>query len=133
MDRLNRSKKMKRTFFVVLLTCLIGMATWPTGMALAGEEATVTADGGLSFTAGLYGSGPRVIDVATDGNASIKFLWFHPTSRDSIVRVDPAGTFGNSSYALRTAYPPRYFQFSGDGPDSAYVDLDGASEVIVTW
>lgn len=101
--------------------------------AFAGEEALVTADGGVSFTTGHYTTGPNTFDVATDGSASIKFMWFADADRTSIVRTDPVATYGEATYALRSALPPRSFVFAGDGPDSCYVDVTTASEVIITW
>ena len=116
-----------------ILTFLIIAVTVP---AFAGEEAIITADGGISFNTGNYpvrAEGPRMIDIATNGDAAITFIWLLPADRDSVVKVDPAGLYGESSFALRSALPPRAFEFYGTAPDSAYVNVDTADEVIVTW
>jgi hypothetical protein len=118
----------------LIFTLLIVLLAVP---AMAGEEALIAADGGVSFTSGnvpVRGNGPFLVDVATDGSAAITFYWFLPADRDSTVRFDPVGTYGESSFALRSSLPPRSFQFTGlTGPDSCYVDVDTASEVIITW
>ena len=113
--------------FIVLLIALLAVP------AIAGEETVVTADGGVSFTSGQYGFGPNTVDVATDGNAMIRFMWLLPADRDSIIQSDPAATYGDTAYSLRSTLPPRSFRFFGDGPDSAFVNLDTATEVIITW
>jgi len=111
---------------VVMLAALVGVAR-------AGEE-DFTADAGLRLHATGEG-GFTGYDVATNGNATIKFMWLKKdgtANAGDVVRVDPNGSPGNGYFTLRTAYPPRHFTFSSP-PDSVYVDVDTATEVILTW
>jgi len=115
-------------FLIIMLAALVSLP------AFAGEEALVTADGGVSFSTGHYLGGPLSLDVATNGNATIKFMWFAPADRDSVLKTEPIGTYGEATFALRSSLPPRSFSFDGyAGPDSAYIDVDTATEVIITW
>lgn len=118
-----------------IFTIIILMsAAWSVAPATAGEEATFTSDGGLRLTSGT--EGPVSVDVATDGDATITFFWLKndgTANAGDVVRSDPAGEFGNAFYSLRSEFPPRHFEFGASGPDSIYVDLSTASEVIATW
>jgi len=112
---------MKKYVFLIIAVALVAAVA----LAELNGEQLVTADGGLSLTTGFYGVGPNGVDVATDGDATIVFYWFADASRSTVVKTSP-------TFNLRSAYPPRHFTFSG-GPDSAYVDVDTATEVIVSW
>ncbi len=95
------------------------------------REAVFTADGGASLTTGLnFWSGPQFVDTAADGTATIKFIWFADAAPD---RADSNIALVGSVWVLRDWTGPRAFgPFSG-GPDSCYVDLGTATEVIVSW
>ena len=121
---------MKRIDIVLVLVVLLVTIV---GTARAGEE-DFTADGGLRLYP-VGGTGFGAYDAATDGDATIKFMWLKKdgtVNAGDVIRTDPDGEPGNDYYLLRAAYPPRHFTFSG-APDSVYVDLDGATEVILTW
>jgi hypothetical protein len=92
-----------------------------------GSDIRCSADTTLSFTTGLKTNGPRFVDLAGDGSAAIKFIWFKD---DNTARN--AGAISRSLLVyLRDYAGPRGFFFAS-GPDSADVDLSSASEVIVT-
>jgi len=106
------------------------------GFARAGEE-DFTTDGGLRlYEAG--GTGFLSYDVATNGNAEIKFMWLRKdgtVNAGDVLRADPeVSSIGNRDYLLRSEYPPRHFGETWSvAPDSVYVNLQGATEVILTW
>lgn len=111
---------------IILAVLLVASA------AVAGEEKIFTADGGERLTSGT--TGPASIDAAADGRATIKFMWLlrdGTVNAGDVLRSDPTSEFGNTFYSLRSGFGPRNFKVAG--PDSVYVDLDTATEVIVTW
>ena len=128
-----------RTILVVFL--LLVLAGVGFARLLPGEY-RFTADQGLNMSQGHYTSGPGAVDiVATDGTATVVFYWFEPADRSTLVRTRPyddkdIGTGTSAVYNLREGLP-RHFDIqswgSPDGPDSCYVNLVTASEVIMTW
>jgi len=115
---------------MLLVACLV---LW-SGLAMATGEQDFTADAGLRlYTVG--NSGFHEYFVATDGTATIKWMWLKKdgtANAGDVVRAEPDGAVGNSVYALRTIYPPRKFPFATP-PDSVYVDVTTANEVILSW
>jgi len=120
--------------FVIIAILVLVLAA----PAVAGEERVVSADGGWRLT---YGSaGPESVDVAVNGDATIKFIWLVgglTTAAGDSLKASPIASSGNSgSWALRSTLPPRNFgsgRWGSDGPDSCDVDVDTATEVIVSW
>ena len=121
---------MKRIEILLLVVVfLISVA----GFARAGEE-DFTADGGLRLYP-VDGTGFNQYFVATNGDATIKFMWLKKdgtANAGDVIRTDPDGDIGNAYYLLRDIYPPRSFPFNS-APDSVYVDVSTATEVILTW
>ena len=106
------------------------------GVTQADEEATFAADGGLRVYDHTDGTGASMFDVATDGTATIKFMWLKndgTANAGDVLSAEPVGIFGNAVFTLRSTLPPRHFDFQGSTPDSVYVDVTTATEVILTW
>lgn len=119
---------MKRSigFALVLALVLAGAAG-----AVNPREYVITADGGGSLTTGLgFWNGPQYVDTASNGTATIKFLWFKDTATD---RADSNLAETGPVWVLRDWTGPRAFGPFGGAPDSFYVDLGTATEVIVSW
>ena len=123
---------MYRVIFLIVLAVLVATPV------LAGGERVLSSDTGFRLTHGS--TGPSSVDVAVDGNATIKFIWLVgglTTAAGDSLKAEPVPNTGDSTaFALRSALPPRNFGpwlWGSDGPDSCYVDLDTATEVIVTW
>jgi len=115
-----------RKFLAVLALMMVALPV------LAGptrSDVVLSADGGVRLTTALRGqSGPSFIDIATDGSAWIKFLWF---SDDCTDRADSTQITLKVVVQLRDYTPPRSMYFPS-APDSAYGDLVGATEVIIS-
>lgn len=122
---------MRKVLTIVAVLLVAGLA-----LAANPREKVVTADGGGSITTGLYFyAGTNRVDVASNGSATIKFLWF---AKDATERADStlAGAEKSESgvvWALRDWTGPRSFHFPTGAPDSFYVDVTTATEVIVSW
>ena len=106
------------------------------GTALAGPTASdivITADGGRALTAGL-GSPmkPMLFDIATDGTGWVKFIRFKDgmTGR-AYPSTDSTQITMKIVVQLRDYTPPRQIYLPA-GADSVYVDLVGATEVIIS-
>lgn len=106
----------------ILILCLALVAVAASAEIVS--ESLVTSDSGLSLTDVYNQTGPSAVDIATNGSATIKFIWFGADSRTTQAK--------SITHYLRSDFPPRHFSFAG-GPDSAYVDVDTATEVIVSW
>lgn len=100
--------------------------------ALAGptqSDVAVTADGGVRITTKLGSPvGPSLFDMACDGSAWAKFIWFSDACTD---RADSTQTIAEVMVQLRDYTPPRTLYFPS-GPDSVYIDLITATEVILS-
>jgi hypothetical protein len=117
---------MKR-ILVVLALVLVALAAF----AANDREEIITADGGGSLTKGLnFWSGPQFVDVASNGTATIKFLWFNNAATD---RADSNLAEIGPNWVLRDWTGPRSFGPFAGAPDSFFVDLGTATEVIVSW
>ena len=128
---------MRRFLFVLALVSLV---VFPASAKKSPGEYIFTGDGGYSLSSGWYTGGPSAVDVVSNGNASITFYWFLQTSRVTVVALAPVVDQAQGSearYQLRSAFGARHFDVEywgqSSGPDSMYVDCDGATEVIVTW
>jgi tetrahydromethanopterin S-methyltransferase subunit H len=102
--------------------------------ALAGptqSDVAVTADGGIAITTKLGSPvGPSLFDMATNGTAWAKFMWFKEETTGRAA-ADSANIVARVMVQLRDYTPPRSLYFPS-GPDSVYIDLITATEVIVT-
>lgn len=102
--------------FLVIVAAIIAHVAFGAG------EVVATADAGQNLTGG--GRGPARVDAWANGTANIQFFWLNDSG--AVVRSSP-------NYALRNDRP-RGFPFNATtGPDSCYIDLTAATEVIVTW
>lgn len=121
---------MKRLLFLVLALLLLAA---PVAMAdLTGNDIVRTTAGGNALTTGLGSPiGPSFIDLATDGSAWVRFIWFKDgcTSRAA---ADSATQWSRKLVVqLRDYTPPRSMYFPS-GPDSVAVGLGTATEVIIS-
>lgn len=116
---------------LMLVVALVGLAFVVTD-AVAGptvSDVVISADRGVSLTTKLVGqSGPSLYDFATDGSAWAKFIWF---SDDCTDRADSTQIIARVMVQLRDYTPPRSPYFPS-GPDSVYIDLITATEVILS-
>jgi hypothetical protein len=100
-------------------------------VALAGpteNDVAVTADGGVQITTKLGSPvGPSVIEVVADGSASVKLMWFQEACTDRVSGQIVASV----TVQLRDYSGVRYL-YHPSGCDSLYIDLDTATEVIVS-
>jgi hypothetical protein len=104
------------------------------GTAMAGPTASdivITADGGRALTAGL-GSPmkPMLFDIATDGTGWVKFIRFKD-GMTGLAAADSGQITLKIVVQLRDYTPPRQIYLPA-GADSVYVDLVGATEVIIS-
>jgi hypothetical protein len=118
-----------RKFLAVLCLALVMAA--PVAAGPTRSDVAITADGGVALTTGLGNPvGPMLFDMATDGVAFAKFMWF----KDGITGrapADSANVVARVVVQLRDYTPPRTLYFPS-GPDSVYVDLITATEVILS-
>jgi hypothetical protein len=120
-----------RKILVVLLVVLVAVP------ALAGptrSDVAITATGGVSLTTGIGSPvGPMLFDMATDGSAWAKFIWFKDglTSAGATARTDSTMIAMKIVVQLRDYTPPRSLYFPS-GPDSVHVGLSSATEVILS-
>lgn len=121
-----------RLFRFLTLTLMVTMVAVAAMAGPTVKDAVLTADGSVQFTTKLDDpSGPTMFDIAGNGPAWIKFIWFK-SGTTSRAAADSATTIALSMvFQIRSYTPPRSFYFPS-GPDSAYVDLVGATEVIIS-
>jgi len=112
---------------LILIVALL-LAAGAVGAEPGGSDIKCTADTTLSFTTGIGDPvGPSFVDIALDGKAAVKFIWFKDGATTRV-----SGSIARTlTMYLRDYVPPRSIYFAG-GPDSAVVDLVTATEVIVT-
>ncbi len=118
---------MRKSLCVVamLVVALVSPATADPG----GSDIVATAATGVSFTTGLGTQvGPSFVDLATDGSAWVKFIWFKDALTD---RADSTQIARKLVIQLRDYTPPRSIYFPS-GPDSARVVPVTATEVVIT-
>lgn len=115
---------------LMAFVALIGLVL-VAGDALAGpteNDVAVTADGGVRITTKLGSPvGPSVIEVVADGSASVKLMWFQEACTDRVSGQIVASV----TVQLRDYSGVRYL-YHPSGCDSLYIDLDTATEVIVS-
>jgi len=117
----------------ILVVLLIALAL----PAVAGpnvSDVVKTASGGVSLTTGIGSPmGPMMFDFATDGTAWAKFIWFKDglTSAGATARTDSTMIAAKLVVQLRDYTPPRSLYFPS-GPDSVYIGLGTATEVILS-
>jgi hypothetical protein len=128
-----------RRIILVLAILLVAVVAYS---APRPGEYNFSATGGLNLSDGYYTGGPGAVDVlATDGTATVVFFWFEPADRTTVVRTCPYGDPGigdgsESAYGLRSGIPRSFdteYWGASDGPDSCYVTLGTATEVLMTW
>lgn len=125
---------MRKILGFVALVLVVATVAAPAS-AVNPREYVLTADGGGSITTGLYfWSGPSRIDTAANGTATIKFIWFDKNATERVeANIATGKAAGGAVWVLRDYTGPRSFPFNDGAPDSFYVDLQTATEVIVSW
>ena len=124
---------MKTSVMILVTFLLVAFA----GFALAEPTVMIfTADGGARLTTGSLG--PNSAQATVNGNATIKWMWLKKdgtVDAGDVKTVYPSSAAGGeAAFPLRAAtVQPLPFVFSGSGPDSVYVDVSTATEVIVSW
>jgi len=110
---------MKTILIALILMFVAGLAYADPVDIIAAQDTT------LSLTAGWYELGPRAVDLAIDGDASITFYWLDKENKDRTTVLK------SKIYYLRAAFPPRGLSFT-TGPDSAGIDHVTATETVLT-
>jgi hypothetical protein len=97
------------------------------------SDVLVTTDRGIAITTGLGNPvGPSFFDLAANETAWAKFIWFKSDNTGRAVgTIDSLNIVSRVMIQLRGTLPPRSLYFPS-GPDSVYIDLITATEVIVT-
>lgn len=106
----------------VLLTVLLMLLAAP-AMAEISLEFTAAQDTTVMLTAILGDKGPRMVDIAIDGNASVTFYWYDAGQRVTVER--------SQIHYLRATYPPRHISFNNPGPD--YMTYDEVTATESVW
>lgn len=115
-----------RKILAVLLVVLVAV---PTVAGPTRSDVVKSASGGVAITTGLGSPvGPSIFDFATDGTAYARFIWFKDPSTD---RADTTTYATTLVVQLRDYTPPRSLYFPS-GPDSVYIGLGTATEVILS-
>lgn len=115
-----------RKFLVVLAVLLLAV---PAMAEFWASDAVLTAAGSVRLTTKLGSPvGPSLIDIATDGSAWVKFIWFSDACTD---RADSTQIIRKLVLQVRDYTPPRSLYFPS-GPDSIRVGLGTATEVIIS-
>lgn len=116
---------MKRILLAIAVIALL------VGLAIAAPpegEVVISADGGHRFIGGNGEIGH--LDALADGTAK---LWLFSVVDDAMTIRWPRAASSDSGYSLRASQPRPFGNLSGSAIDSVYIDLDGATEVILTW
>lgn len=114
---------MKRFALVLVLLAVAS----PALADLTGSDIKCVADTTLSFTTGLKQAGPRFVDLALDGNAAVRFVWFKKPGDGTRT----SGNIARSVLVFLRDYTPPTSLYWATGPDSAKVDLSTATEVLI--
>ena len=116
---------------MILFVLVLALVALPAVAGPTRSDVAVAADGGVAITTGLGSPvGPSMFDLATDGTAWAKFMWFKEGTTGRAA-ADSANIVARVMVQLRSYTPPRSLYFPS-GPDSVYIDLITATEVIVT-
>lgn len=118
-----------RTLFIVLVALLVAV---PALADSTGNDIVKTSSGGTALTTALGNPvGPSFVEFATDGSAYVKFIWFKDGCTSRAAADTTAQVVRKLVLQLRDYTPPRSMYFPS-GPDSIYVGLGTATEVIIT-
>jgi hypothetical protein len=120
---------MRKILVVLLMVLALPVAAGPSV-----SDVPITATGGVSLTTGIGSPvGPMLFDLATDGSAWAKFIWFKDglTSAGATARTDSTMIALKIVVQLRDYTPPRSLYFPS-GPDSVHVGSSSATEVILS-
>lgn len=116
---------------LLILVLVIALAV-PAAAGPTRSDVVRTSSGGVAITTGLGSPvGPSLFDVATDGTAALKFVWFKDPCTSRAAADSTAQQAAIVWVQLRDYTPPRSLFFPS-GPDSVYVLFGTATEVILS-
>ena len=117
-----------------ILVVLLMVLALPAVAGPSVSDVVKTSSGGVSITNDIGSPvGPMLFDFAVDGTAYVKFIWFKDglTHAGATARTDSTMIAAKIVLQLRDYTPPRSFYFPS-GPDSCYIGLGTATEVILS-